>query len=281
MTAIQNKIDFAAVVYVEGANPNGDPLNGNRPRTMVDGYGEISDVCVKRKLRNRLQDEGQKIFVQSAERADDGKKSLKDRAEPVIKSAGKDVDKLIKEACAEWYDVRAFGQLLAFKLEKGAGTDGVSIGIKDPISIRPALSVVPVSITSTQITKSVNSETKDKKGSDTMGMKYRVDSGAYVVRGSINPQLAEKTGFSDEDAEALKYALRTLFVNDSSSARPDGSMDVLEVVWWKHNSKIGQYSTAKVHNSLKVVPKVECPRCADDYEIVIEPLAGLEPEVYC
>ena len=281
MTAIENKIDFAAVVYVEGANPNGDPLNGNRPRTMVDGYGEISDVCVKRKLRNRLQDEGQKIFVQSAERADDGKKSLKDRAEPVIKSAGKDVDKLIKEACAEWYDVRAFGQLLAFKSEKGAGTDGVSIGIRGPVSIRPALSVVPVSITSTQITKSVNSETKDKKGSDTMGMKYRVDSGAYVVRGSINPQLAEKTGFSDEDAEALKYALRTLFVNDSSSARPDGSMDVLEVVWWKHNSKIGQYSTAKVHNSLKVVPKVECPRCADDYEIVIEPLAGLEPEVYC
>lgn len=281
MTAIQNKIDFAAVVYVEGANPNGDPLNGNRPRTMVDGYGEISDVCVKRKLRNRLQDEGQKIFVQSAERADDGKKSLKDRAEPVIKSAGKDVDKLIKEACAEWYDVRAFGQLLAFKSEKGAGADGVSIGIRGPVSIRPALSVVPVSITSTQITKSVNSETKDKKGSDTMGMKYRVDSGVYVVRGSINPQLAEKTGFSDEDAEALKYALRTLFVNDSSSARPDGSMDVLEVVWWKHNSKIGQYSTAKVHNSLKVIPKVECPRCADDYEIVIEPLAGLEPEIYC
>lgn len=281
MTAIQNKIDFAAVVYVEGANPNGDPLNGNRPRTMVDGYGEISDVCVKRKLRNRLQDEGQKIFVQSAERADDGKKSLKDRAEPVIKSAGKDVDKLIKEACAEWYDVRAFGQLLAFKSEKGAGADGVSIGIRGPVSIRPALSVVPVSITSTQITKSVNSETKDKKGSDTMGMKYRVDSGVYVVRGSINPQLAEKTGFSDEDAEALKYALRTLFVNDSSSARPDGSMDVLKVVWWKHNSKIGQYSTAKVHNSLKVVPKVECPRCADDYEIIIEPLAGLEPEIYC
>lgn len=281
MTAIQNKIDFAAVVYVEGANPNGDPLNGNRPRTMVDGYGEISDVCVKRKLRNRLQDEGQKIFVQSAERADDGKKSLKDRAEPVIKNAGKDVDKLIKDCCAEWYDVRAFGQLLAFKLEKGTGVDGVSIGIRGPVSIRPALSVVPVSITSTQITKSVNSETKDKKGSDTMGMKYRVDSGVYVVRGSINPQLAEKTGFSDEDAEALKYALRTLFVNDSSSARPDGSMDVLRVIWWKHNSKIGQYSTAKVHNSLKVVPKVECPRCADDYEIVIEPLTGLEPEIYC
>jgi len=280
MTAIQNKIDFAAVLYVEGANPNGDPLNGNRPRTMIDGYGEISDVCIKRKLRNRLQDEGQKIFVQSADRADDGKKSLKDRAEPIIKSAGKDTDKLIKEACAEWYDIRAFGQLLAFKSKKDEA-DGQSTGIRGPVSIRPALSVTPITITSTQITKSVNSVTGDKKGSDTMGMKYRVDNSVYVVRGSINPQLAEKTGFSDEDAEALKYALRTLFVNDSSSARPDGSMDVLEVVWWKHNSKIGQYSTSKVHNSLKVVPKVECPRCADDYEIVIEPLAGLEPEIYC
>ncbi len=278
MTSVQNKIDFAAVVYVEGANPNGDPLNSNRPRVLVDGYGEISDVCIKRKLRNRLQDEGQRIFVQSADRADDGKKSLKDRAEHIIKSAGKDTDKLIAEACAEWFDVRAFGQLLAFKSEKGA--DGVSIGIRGPVSIRPAISVSPINITSTQITKSVNSETKDKKGSDTMGMKYRVDSGMYVIRGSINPQLAEKTGFSDEDAEALKNAIRTIFVNDSSSARPDGSMDVVEVVWWRHNSKIGQYSSAKVHSSLKVRPLVDDPRNVDDYEIAVEELEGLVPEIY-
>ena len=133
MTAIKNKIDFAAVVYVEGANPNGDPLNGNRPRTTMNGLGEISDVCIKRKIRNRLQDEGQRIFVQSADRADDGMKSLKDRAEPVIKRAGKDVDKFISEACAEWFDVRAFGQLFAFKSKD---TDGVSVGIRGPVSIR-------------------------------------------------------------------------------------------------------------------------------------------------
>ena len=277
MTNLENKIDFAAVVYVEGANPNGDPLNGNRPRIMADGYGEISDVCVKRKLRNRLQDEGQCIFVQSADRADDGAKSLKDRAEPITKSAGKDSNKIAELACAKWFDVRAFGQLFAFKGEKSA--EGVSVGIRGPVSIRPAISVMPIDIISTQITKSVNSETGDKKGSDTMGMKYRVDKGMYVIRGSINPQLASKTGFSDEDAESLKYALKTMFVNDSSSARPDGSMDVVEVVWWKHNCRIGQYSSAKVHDSLKVIPKTNDPKTVEDYEITVEPLEGLETEI--
>ena len=276
MESIRNKIDFAAIVCVDGANPNGDPLNGNRPRTTIDGRGEMSDVCIKRKIRNRLQDMGQRIFVQSADRADDGMQSLKDRAEPLIKECGKDVNKFISEACAEWFDVRAFGQLFAFKTK---GADGVSIGIRGPVSIRPAISVVPVNITSTQITKSVNSETKDKKSSDTMGMKYRVDHGVYVVKGSINPQLASKTGFSDEDAELLKEALRTMFVNDCSSARPDGSMDVVKLVWWKHNCAIGQYSTAKVHDSVHVIAKCDDPSGISDYEITVDELEGLEYQI--
>ncbi|MDY0236967.1 MAG: type I-C CRISPR-associated protein Cas7/Csd2 [Gudongella sp.] len=276
MTGITNKVDFAAVIFVEGANPNGDPLNGNRPRTTVDGLGEISDVCIKRKLRNRLQDMGFRIFVQSSDRADDGMKSLKERAEPIINRCGKDADKLVTEACREWYDIRAFGQLLAFKTK---GADGMSIGIRGPVSIRPAISVSPVDITSTQITKSVNSETGDKKGSDTMGMKYRVDHGMYVVRGSINPQLASKTGFSEEDATALKEALRTLFVNDCSSARPDGSMDIVKLVWWTHNCPIGQYSSAKVHDSIKVKQKCDNPSGKDDYDIKLESLEGLDTEV--
>ena len=112
-----------------------------------------------------------------------------------------------------------------------------------------------MNITSTQITKSVNLETEadpDKKASDTMGMKHRVDFGVYVTYGSINVQPAEKTGFSAEDAEALKGALRTLFRNDATSARPDGSMEVVKLVWWEHNCPVGQYSAAKVHRSLRV-----------------------------
>ncbi len=143
MTAIQNKIDFALIIGVNGANPNGDPLNGNRPRQTVDGLGEISDVCVKRKIRNRIQDLGVDIFVKSDDRSDDGFKSLRERANDVIKQFGKDREKFAEEACAKWYDVRAFGQLFAMK---GDGKDGLSVGIRGPVSIRPAFSVSPVNI---------------------------------------------------------------------------------------------------------------------------------------
>src|SRR5699024_5449926 len=132
-------------------------------------------------------------------------------------------------ACQSWYDVRAFGQVFAFK-----GTD-VSVGVRGPVSIHTATSISPVEVTSMQITKSVNSTTNDKdpskKTSDTMGVKHRVDFGVYVFHGSINPQLAERTGFSEQDAEKLKNALITLFANDASSARPDGSMEVNKVFW--------------------------------------------------
>ncbi len=86
-------------------------------------------------------------------------------------------------------------------------------------------------------------------------MKHRVDHGVYVFYGSMNPQLATKTGFSDEDAEAIKEALRTLFRNDASSARPEGSMEVYKVYWWKHNNHNGQYSSAKIHRLLDVTVK--------------------------
>ncbi|MGN0129600.1 type I-C CRISPR-associated protein Cas7/Csd2 [Methanomethylophilus alvi] len=275
--SLKNKIDFALVVTVDGANPNGDPLNGNRPRTTIDGLGEISDVCVKRKIRNRFQDMGQKVFVQSDDRADDGFKSLRERADSIIKDCGKDEEKFVERVCDEWIDVRAFGQLFAFK---GTGSSGLSIGIRGPVSIRPAFSVCPVDVTSTQITKSVNSEKSEKKGSDTMGMKHRVEHGLYIIRGSINPQLASKTGFSEEDAEVLKEALLTLFVNDSSSARPDGSMDVVKMVWWSHNCPIGQYSTAKVHNSIKITPRCDNPMKVDDYDIDVVQLEGLKTEIF-
>ena len=196
MTALQNKIDFSMIITAKNANPNGDPLNGNRPRESYDGLGEISDVCIKRKIRNRLQDMGEKIFVQSDDRCDDGCDSLRARAESnqAIKavSNGKNTnrDEYAKTACAEWIDVRSFGQVFAFK------GDTVSVGVRGPVSIQQAVSVSPVDIVSMQITKSVNSEGgKESKASDTMGMKHRVEFGLYVINGSINCQLAEKNRF--------------------------------------------------------------------------------------
>lgn len=288
MTTLQKKIDYAVVFRVSKANPNGDPLNGNRPRMDYDGYGEVTDVCIKRKIRDRLlerwvsngrKEDGNMIFVQSDDRKEDEAGSLRVRAEAALgnKLGSSETRKL---ACARWLDVRSFGQLFALPKsgkkkkdqEDEEGDTGISIGIRGPISVHSAFSVEPVAsrVSSTQITKSVSGEGDGtKRSSDTMGMKHRVDHGIYVFFGSMNPQLADKTGFSDKDAQAIKEVLPKLFENDASSARPEGSMEVLKVIWWQHNSKAGQYSSAKVHRTLKVNP---------DGTYQLNPLDGLNPE---
>ena len=294
MTALQHKIDFVALISVTMANGNGDPLNGNRPRTDYNGYGEMSDVCIKRKIRNRMQDMGYKIFVQSESRCDDGFGSLSERASAVMKGE-KDRDAYAKKACETWLDVRTFGQVFAFDKDAKKGTKGVSVGVRGPVSIHQAVSLSPVEIESLQITKSVNGEKKKEKekekkeedsgeagmSSDRMGMKHFVRFGLYKIKGAINVQLAEKTGFSEDDAQVVKECLRTLFVNDASSARPDGSMEVIRLYWWEHNCKDGQYPSARVHRSIKasLKPGVDIPSRVEDYEISVEPLADLNPEI--
>jgi CRISPR-associated protein Csd2 len=289
MTSLSHKIDFAVILRVKNANPNGDPLNGNRPRTDYSGFGEITDVCLKRKIRDRLLERwleldessraGQAIFVQSDDRKADDFTCLRDRAKSVLNEKAS-TDETTSLACRTWFDVRAFGQLFAYsgksgkKGKDGDGNDsqsGVSIAIRGPVTLHSAFSISPVSITSTQITKSVSGEGDgSKRGSDTMGMKHRVDQGVYVFYGSMNPQLSEKTGFDDADAEVIKSILPRLFENDASSARPEGSMEVQTVFWWRHSSRAGQYSSAKVHGSLSVQA---------DGTYVLAPIAGLEPEV--
>ena len=277
MAVLMNKIDFVALVTVTKANSNGDPLNGNRPRIDYNGMGEISDVCIKRKLRNRMQDLGHEIFVQSEDRASDVFKSLSDRASAMTKGI-KDKEVYAKTACEKWMDVRSFGQVFAFK---STDKSGVSVGVRGPVSIHQAVSVSPVEVESMQITKSVNGEPGEKRSSDTMGMKHFVRFGLYELKGAINVQLAEKTGFTQEDAEVIKECLRTLFVNDASSARPEGSMEVYKVYWWQHNCRDGQYSTAKVHRSVHITPKdtAAIPTSAEDYTITLDTLPGLTPEI--
>lgn len=293
--SLTKKINFALIIGVKNANPNGDPLNGNRPRADFSGIGEMTDVCLKRKIRDRLQENGEMIFVQANERKDDGMVSLKNRYDGFIKhleeknnsqttdllgdevetkskkkTSKKDVkkDEIAKSACENWFDVRSFGQVFAFS---GKDEDGVSIAVRGPVTLHSAYSIEPINITSTQITKSVNGDGDSdvKKSSDTMGMKHRVDSGIYVAYGAMSPQLAERTGFSDADAEKIKTVLSQLFEGDASSARPEGSMQVLKLIWWEHNCKSGQYSSAKVHGSLKVNA---------DGSYVLSPLDGLTPD---
>ncbi len=281
MSTLSKKIDFANLISVENANPNGDPLCGNRPREDYDGYGEISDVCLKRKIRNRLIDMNESVFVQSNDHRVDSYKSLKTRAEGCeeLKKAsnGKDTDQdeFARIACEQWMDVRSFGQVFAFKGDK------VSVGVRGPVTISIAKSVSPVDIISMQIVKSVNSEDKTERASDTMGMKHRVAFGLYLAKGSINCQLAEKTGFRDEDAEKIKEAMRTLLENDASSARPEGSMEVCALYWWEQEGKTPKYSSAKVQRSLQVTLKegVIKPKRFEDYDVQVAPLDGVTLQI--
>lgn len=237
---IERKIDFLMTIKVEKANPNGDPLAENMPRTDARGFGEISDVCIKRKIRNRMQDGGHDIFVQSSYRSMDGFKSLQKRYESVFDNSFKD-DEIEKESCRRWMDVRAFGQVITFNKK--------SIGIRGPVSIGISKSLEPVEVSTMQITRSVNgmeaAEGKSRS-SDTMGSKHFVEFGVYLIQGSVNCYYAEKTGFDNEDLAVLKDSLRTLFVNDLSSARPDGSMEVKDLYWFEHSCKIGNVSSSKI-----------------------------------
>lgn len=271
MASLDKKIDFALIFSVKKANPNGDPLNGNRPRTDYDGFGEVTDVCLKRKIRDRLMESKQTIFVQGDYNVLDSHKNLKSRADSVIKDYS-NPNEARELACKTWFDVRAFGQIFPFKPKSGNKEEkGVSIAIRGPVTIQSAFSVEPITVSSNQIIKSTSLEGDGvNRQPDQMGMKHQIDRATYVTFGSMNPQLAEKTGFSNDDAEIIKTVLPKLFENDASSARPEGSMLVEKVIWWEHKpGKVGQYSSAKVHKTLKVNP---------DGSFELDELDGLEPE---
>ena len=258
---LENKIDFMVTIEVREANANGDPLSGNMPRTDAKGHGLISDVAIKRKIRNRMQDFGHPTFVQAGDRIEDEFRSLEKRFSNQFNA--KDSDEDIEEKANQlWLDVRSFGQVFTY-LKK-------SIGVRGPVSINMAKSLEPIVISSLQITRSTNGmEAKNESGrsSDTMGMKYFVDYGVYLLKGSINPNFAEKTGFSTEDVEVIKQALVSLFENDASSARPEGSMRVREVFWFTHSNKLGNISSARVFDLFEFDKENQEKNTYEDYGI--------------
>lgn len=291
--AVTKRRDFVLWVLVDHANPSGDPLYDGRPRQDLYGFGYMTAECIRRKIRDRLQDMGRRIFVQQEKRADDGCRSLKERADKVV--AGLSREDALRAACAEWSDVRIFGQTFAFR--GGADSASVSMSVTGPVSIQDAYSVDPVIIESTQITKSVNgsepkagsgkdkggeADVSDRMSSDRMGMRHRVRFGVYKICGSINVQACGKTGMSEADADDLKEALRSLFVNDASAGRPAGSMDVLGMYWITHDSALGKYSARKVFDSVwaKFDRTVSSPYPSklDDYTFGVDKLEGLDYE---
>ena len=295
---IENKNDFTVIVEVENANPNGDPLNGNRPRQDSEDYGIISAECIKRKIRNVMQIMGHDIFVQMQSRTEDGATSLKERVKgnkDLEKAEKKNDEKLFrKTACEKWLDVRTFGQVFAF-------SNTISTGITGPVTIQIGKSVLPVEVTEMQITKSVNGEPTKKTAkkdsekktsetaetdagksgmsSDRMGSRAYVEHGLYVIRGSVNPYLAEKTGFDEKDLEVIKECVKNLFLGDASASRPEGSVNVRKVIWWTHPGKTASVSTKKVFDSVHIEPKTETPKSYEDYDITVEELPNIKTEI--
>ncbi len=267
MNTLEKRIDFIMFFTVHNANPNGDPLMGNMPRTDYDGYGEVSDVCIKRKIRNRMQDLGYDIFVQSQDRITDGNKSLEARFNAHFDKKKDDDATVAQESCKKWIDVRSFGQVMTFQNR--------ALGIRGPVSISLAKSLNPVDVITLQITRSTNgmeAEVGKTKSKDTMGSKHYVDFGVYKLTGSINCYFAEKTGFTNEDADIIKETLRTLFVNDMSSTRPEGSMEVKKVYWFIHPNRLGVASSAKIHSLIQadIKPDIQKATSYKDYIIIID-----------
>lgn len=274
------QIDFVLLIEVDYANPNGDgrPENGNRPRQgFMSGYGEISDVCIKRKIRNRLQAMGESIFIQPRYNQTDEYQSLNDRFLGNIDIT--DCPAAICEnACEKWLDVRLFGHTVTYTKSP--------IGIRGAVTIRPAISISPIDIegrVTTRCTNSMNPKksVKDASGyilaSDTLFERFYVLHGMYKLCGSINMQLCQKNGVSLEDIEKLKYALKTLYLNDESSNRPNGSIYIYRMFWFEQKEQL-RCSAAKVQRSVKVTPLVEIPRSEEDYRVEVTPLDGVDLE---
>ena len=269
-----NKVDFVAIMVVDGANPNGDPLGGNMPRTSFDGRGEISDVCLKHKIRKRFnimaEKPTDKVLLVGSDYGDKRSSTIQDRLKNYIdfktvstvngkeKAVARPNEDIASDMCNEFRDVRCFGYTLALKDKDGDSDKGVglSIGISGPVTIQTAKSVAPISPVMMQITKCMS---MDGGGSDTMGTKYRVDQAAYVIKGTVNARLAEKTGMTEEDVAALKEAILTMCWDDESAARPSGSMEIKSLYWMTHSCKLGNQSSAAVHRAIDVQPQEEYP----------------------
>ena len=278
--AIKNRYDFVILFDVENGNPNGDPDAGNMPRVDPEtGLGLVTDVCLKRKIRNYVETakedtEGYRIYIKDQvplNRSD--AEALKylgiDKDLKTAKKNDPTIDVKIRDwMCANFYDIRTFGAVMT-TFVKGALNCGQ---VRGPVQLGFARSVDPivpqeVTITRVAITTEADAE---KKGTE-MGRKYIVPYGLYRAEGFISANLARKTtGFSEDDLQLLWQAVLNMFENDHSAAR--GKMAVRELIVFKHDSELGNAPSYKLFDAVHVERKdgVEIPRSYHDYTVTVD-----------
>ena len=276
-TPIKNRYDFVILFDVENGNPNGNPDAGNMPRIDPEtGYGLVTDVCLKRKIRNYVEDlkedtPGYRIYVK------EGVPLNRSDAEALaavgvsgdLKAAKKSdpgIDLKLRDfMCSNFYDIRTFGAVMT-TFVKGALNCGQ---VRGPVQLSFARSIDPivpqeVTITRVAITTEADAE---KKGTE-MGRKHIVPYALYRAEGYVSANLARKTtGFSEDDLQLLWQAILNMFENDHSAAR--GKMAVRELIVFKHDSELGNAPAYKLFQKVQVEKRVEVPRQYGDYNVSV------------
>ena len=280
---IQNRFDFVLFFDVKNGNPNGDPDAGNMPRIDPEtGHGIVSDVCLKRKVRNYVDlvkgqdvdgpdvaegELGYKIYVQEGAVLNERNKKAyvhydMKPSEKKLPKGEQDRLKVTKFMCDNFFDIRSFGAVM---------TTGVNCGqVRGPIQMCFAESVDPVMPMEMSITRMAVTKEEDAEKERTMGRKQYIPYGLYRVEGFVSASLAEKTGFSQEDLDLFFSALTNMFENDRSAAR--GLMASRKLLVFKHESKLGNAPAHRLFEAVKVnrlIPAAQEARSFSDYTIEV------------
>ncbi len=278
--AIKNRYEFAIIFDVENGNPNGDPDAGNMPRVDPEtGYGIVTDVCLKRKIRNYVEvvkenEPGYGIYIKSGvplNKSDKKAFEYLGTNETEIKKLKKDkpeTDGKIRDfMCENFFDIRTFGAVMTTFVKASLNCGQV----RGPVQLSFARSVDPIFPQEITITRcAITTEADAEKNTNTMGNKFIVPYGLYVAEGYISANLARKvTGFSEDDLELLWSAIINMFEYDHAAAR--GKMAVRKLVIFKHDSELGNTPSYKLFDAIKIKRRedVKIARSYNDYEITI------------
>ena len=268
MSTLKNRIDFVYIFDVQDGNPNGDPDAGNLPRVDAEtGMGLVTDVCLKRKVRNYVQvakqlADGYDIFIKERAVLDSLVNQTYDLTE--ITQAPQDERRAIakKVMCRNYYDIRTFGAVIA--------TSGKQDQVRGPIQMTFARSIDPVATLEHSITRMAVTKEADLEKERTMGRKATIPYGLYVCHGFISANFAKQTGFSEEDLDLFFDALKNMFDIDRSAAR--GLMSAQRLIVFKHDSVLGNAPANKLFDLVKVERKDKASpaRSFADYEVTID-----------
>jgi len=276
-TPIKNRYDFVLVFDVKDGNPNGDPDAGNLPRLDPEtGMGLVTDVCLKRKVRNYVQttkgtEKGYDIFIKEKAILNDLIDESHEQDEVKTKEKGEKTEAARKWMCCKYFDIRTFGAVMSTGKNSGQ--------VRGPVQLTFGRSVEPVVTLEHSITRmavATQAEAEKQSGDNrTMGRKSTIPYGLYVAHGFVSANLANQTGFSEEDLSLLWEALKNMFEHDRSAAR--GMMSTRKLIVFKHSSPLGSAPAHQLFDLVKIGRKNDCATPARDFsDYAVTPIEGIK-----